>query len=47
MVRYAPELPTVLHDVSFKLKARERVGLVGRTGSGKSTLALSLLRFVR
>ena len=45
-VRYAPELPAVLHNVSFKLKAKERVGLLGRTGSGKSTLATSLLRFV-
>lgn len=44
-VRYAPELPPVLHDVSFSLKAGERVGLLGRTGSGKSTLAMSILRF--
>ena len=44
--RYAPDLPAVLHDVSFTLRARERVGLLGRTGSGKSTLAMSLLRFV-
>ena len=45
-IRYAPELPAVLHNVSFNLKAKERVGLLGRTGSGKSTLAMSLLRFV-
>lgn len=45
-IRYAPELPAVLHDVSFSLKAGERVGLLGRTGSGKSTLAMSILRFV-
>ncbi|KAJ7751710.1 hypothetical protein B0H16DRAFT_824510 [Mycena metata] len=45
-LRYAPELPAVLHGVSFELKAGERVGLVGRTGSGKSSLVMSLLRFV-
>ena len=33
VIKYAPDLPTVLHDVSFTLKAGERVGLLGRTGS--------------
>ncbi|KAJ6516148.1 hypothetical protein C8R45DRAFT_1049577 [Mycena sanguinolenta] len=45
-VKYAPHLPSVLHRISFTLKARERIGVLGRTGSGKSTLAMSLLRFV-
>ncbi|KAJ3842758.1 hypothetical protein EV361DRAFT_888642 [Lentinula raphanica] len=45
-VKYAPDLPAVIQDVSFSLKAGERVGLLGRTGSGKSTLAMSILRFV-
>ncbi|KZP20527.1 multidrug resistance-associated ABC transporter [Athelia psychrophila] len=45
VVKYAPELPAVLHGVSFDLQAKERIGLLGRTGSGKSTLAMSLLRF--
>ncbi|KIJ51976.1 hypothetical protein M422DRAFT_202944 [Sphaerobolus stellatus SS14] len=45
VIRYAPELPPVLHGISFSLRARERVGLLGRTGSGKSSVAMSLLRF--
>ncbi|KAF7307832.1 ABC bile acid [Mycena kentingensis (nom. inval.)] len=44
-IKYAPQLPCVIQDVSFALRAGERVGLLGRTGSGKSTLAMSLLRF--
>lgn len=45
-VQYAPDLPTVLHGVSFNIKSGERVCIVGRTGGGKSTTALSLLRDV-
>ncbi|KAJ7179617.1 hypothetical protein C8R46DRAFT_1074274 [Mycena filopes] len=44
-IKYAPDLPAVLQNISFSLKAGERIGLLGRTGSGKSTLAMSLLRF--
>ena len=46
-IKYAADLPSVLRNISFSLKAGERVGLLGRTGSGKSTLAMSILRFVR
>lgn len=45
-IRYAPELPDVLHNLSFTIKKGERVGLVGATGCGKSTLASSFFRFV-
>jgi ABC-type multidrug transport system fused ATPase/permease subunit len=29
-IKYAPELPAVLHSVNFSLKGHERVGLLGR-----------------
>ena len=33
-----------LHDVSFKINAGERVGIVGKTGSGKTTIVDLILR---
>lgn len=45
-VRYGPSLPLVLNNVSFTLKGRERIGIIGRTGSGRSTLISSLLRLL-
>ncbi|KAJ6470738.1 hypothetical protein C8R47DRAFT_1298099 [Mycena vitilis] len=44
--RYSPDGPKVLRDISFRVKAGERVGIVGRTGSGKSSLTLALLRCI-
>ena len=35
---YRPGLPNVLHDISFEVRAGEKVGIVGRTGAGKSSL---------
>lgn len=45
VIKYAPELPPVLHDVSFALKAKERVGLLGRTGASFDCMMRFLIRF--
>ncbi|KAJ9111103.1 hypothetical protein QFC19_001302 [Naganishia cerealis] len=52
-IKYSPELPAVLDNLTFEIKAKEKLGLLGRTGSGKSTLGMysepllnpALLRF--
>nr|KIR85754.1 ABC transporter ABCC.6 [Cryptococcus tetragattii IND107] len=44
--RYGPDMPEILHDVTFKVKGGERVGIVGATGGGKSTLAKAFFSFV-
>ncbi len=41
---YDDGLPSVLKTVSFKVNAKEKVGVVGRTGAGKSTIFQSLYR---
>jgi ABC-type multidrug transport system fused ATPase/permease subunit len=46
VIKYAPELPPVLHDISFKLKAGERVGLLGRTGAHRFSGSLLLLHLL-
>ena len=38
VIKYSPELPAVLHGISFSLKSRERVGLLGRTGKPTDSL---------
>ncbi|KAF9339730.1 hypothetical protein BGZ91_004895 [Linnemannia elongata] len=45
-MRYAPDTPEVIKDISLTIQPGEKVGVVGRTGSGKSTLAISLFRFM-
>ncbi|KAH6606189.1 abc bile acid transporter [Trichoderma cornu-damae] len=45
-VRYGSDLRPALKDISFSLKPRQRLGIVGRTGAGKTSLTSALLRFV-
>ncbi|KAK6512549.1 hypothetical protein TWF481_001434 [Arthrobotrys musiformis] len=47
VVAYADDLDPVLKGISFDVKPRERVGVVGRTGAGKSSLTLAIFRFLR
>ncbi|KAJ2710883.1 hypothetical protein H4R19_003522, partial [Coemansia spiralis] len=46
VLRYAASLPPVIRGISFEVRPREMVGIVGRTGAGKSTLTLALLRIM-
>ena len=34
-MRYRPDMDPVLRRVSFDIKPKEKVGIVGRTGAGK------------
>lgn len=43
-MRYWDNLPLVIKNISFSIKNKEKIGIVGRTGSGKSSLMLILTR---
>ncbi|KFD58891.1 hypothetical protein M513_00054 [Trichuris suis] len=45
-LRYSADSPYILRNVSFTLKAGEKLGLVGRTGAGKSSVITALFRLV-
>lgn len=42
--RYRSDLEPVLRNLTFSVKAGERMGIVGRTGAGKSSLTLAVFR---
>ncbi|RKP10579.1 multi drug resistance-associated protein MRP [Thamnocephalis sphaerospora] len=44
--RYREGLDLVLKGITFDVKPREKVGIVGRTGAGKSSLTLALFRLI-
>ncbi|KAJ1988194.1 hypothetical protein H4R33_002526 [Dimargaris cristalligena] len=46
VLRYRPELPPVLRNVTFGTNVQEKIGIVGRTGAGKSSIMLALFRLV-
>eukprot|EP00051_Salpingoeca_urceolata_P018547 m.260888 g.260888 ORF g.260888 m.260888 type:complete len:1419 (-) comp19220_c0_seq3:108-4364(-) len=46
VVRYRPQLPPALKSVSCVIRAREKIGIAGRTGSGKSTLVSCFFRML-
>jgi len=43
-MRYREGLPLVLKGLDMKVRAGERIGVVGRTGAGKSTIMQTLFR---
>mmetsp|Transcript_9299 Transcript_9299/g.18968 ORF Transcript_9299/g.18968 Transcript_9299/m.18968 type:complete len:1308 (-) Transcript_9299:270-4193(-) len=45
-MRYRPELPLVLREMSFETLPAEKIGIVGRTGAGKSSITGALFRMV-
>ncbi|KAF5392368.1 hypothetical protein D9757_001460 [Collybiopsis confluens] len=46
VLKYRPELPPVLREVSMTIKGGEKIGIVGRTGAGKSSLMTAIYRLV-
>lgn len=44
--RYRPGMSLILSNITAKIEAGEKVGIVGRTGAGKSSLTLGLFRII-
>lgn len=45
-LRYAPELPRVIKNITFHVEPNTKIGIVGRTGAGKSTIITAFFRFL-
>jgi ATP-binding cassette subfamily C (CFTR/MRP) protein 1 len=45
-LRYRVDTDLILKELSFKIEAGQKIGIVGRTGAGKSTLCLALSRII-
>ena len=45
-MKYRPELPIVLKNMSLNIKSGEKVAIVGRTGARKSSIIQALFRIV-
>ncbi|XP_064615663.1 ATP-binding cassette sub-family C member 5-like [Liolophura sinensis] len=46
VLRYKPTMTPTLKHATFHVKAREKIGVVGRSGAGKSSIISALLRLV-
>lgn len=46
-LQYTPKGCSALRDISFNIRPREKIGVVGRTGAGKSSIIQALFRLAR